>query len=120
MFVQQMHLYSTLVEDLTKEVSECGEDSLTSSVGTAAASMGTSLAGNKGSVVINFLEGRFIHQTQIQCFMRYSMHSQTLGYAKTFLELLVQSCNTGPIYGIRRQLLSALQFPKKLAISCHR
>ena len=82
MFVQQMHLYSTLVEDLTKEVSECGEDSLTSSVGTAAASMGTSLAGNKGSVVINFLEGRFIHQTQKQCSVRYSMHSSTLGYAK--------------------------------------
>ena len=73
MFVQQMHLYSTLVEDLTKEVSEGGEDILTSSVGTAAASIGTSLAGNQGSVVINFLEGRFIHQSQTQCFMRNSI-----------------------------------------------
>ena len=77
MFVQQMHLYSTLVEDLTKEVSECGEDSLTSSVGTAAASMGTSLAGSKGSVVINFLEGRFIHQTQIRTVLYEIFNAQS-------------------------------------------
>ena len=84
MFVQQMHLYTTLVEDLTKEVSECGEDSLTSSVGTSATSMGTSLAGNKGSVVINFLEGRFIHQTQIQCSESNLIFNAQSGYAKNF------------------------------------